>query len=76
MTAHETLYDVREQTGNPAHASVDDMIDLYSRGRKIHAPTTRMLICRIAGIPDSSDEYSRFGLPVNRGGIVRPVDRY
>ena len=28
MTADEALYDVREQTGNPAHASVNDVVDL------------------------------------------------
>ena len=28
MTADEALYDIREQTGNPAHASVDDVVDL------------------------------------------------
>ena len=28
MTADEALYDVREQTGNPAHASVDDVVEL------------------------------------------------
>ena len=29
MTADEALYDVREQTGNPAHASVDDVVKCF-----------------------------------------------
>ena len=28
MTADEALYDVREQTGNPARTSVNDVVDL------------------------------------------------
>lgn len=31
MTADEALYDVRERTGNPAHASVEDVVELVCK---------------------------------------------
>ena len=34
MTETDALYDVRERTGNPAHASVDDVITLVLDGAR------------------------------------------
>ena len=38
MTDSETLYDVRERTENPEHASVDDVVELVFE--RVHHPRT------------------------------------
>ena len=44
MPDNDALYDVRERTKNPEHASVDDVVELCSNAHSIPGRSTRTRI--------------------------------